>query len=1244
MAPSKARSRFKADLESAFEKDYANVSHLGKGDAEDEFTLVFSHPDLPTTSQLEIHIQPQEVRSYPSDNTFLIYTNNDVPPAIAKVLEDSIFETAGMKVEEAVNNLCRRLRAALGTKGSSKVDNVEMADVDTDQDVEEEFGDPDDSDDNVLSDYYDEDLGYVGYDDHVGYDVNEDRTDVDKFRLTVPPSPSLLQRIRQDLLSVVQAGFHPGRVWGFEEGQGRTIISISIRASKLSLSEEMLEAWNLAASEYIVLLMHYDHRYSTFEDAVETPVGRKIGFRLRKCTQKKPTYQQTETRSSESTEAPNNQTPDDKELSQLWISKSIDDFMNDEFMSLLKLKFQNGVSWESAKEMFRQRVMIPESDKNSSKLPAQYMPNDSVDDDKPQTPLYLDEDYPLSSGEKSLPLIAMQFALHHLVRCTDYCTICHRKVETNFEAVRPYVCDNPLCLHQYMSLGFGPSSDFEIINQPHVVDLLVSFCYCSLVSTSQGRPGMREFPTGLGLQVPKIRSGKFASTKTPKRSAGPDPNSANVKLPHSVAEYGATLIDPVDIRFNWDESTATITRNENHVVLEEGQWVVALTPIQAESNQIYPGQMFERAILHHARIETIYGDTLYLEVVSRHTISEDPFQAIKDGAEFRHLVMHNSPGRLVLYDDELDELEEYEKAFSMLITLASLPSVQDMRACLMNKQPLAGQMARSASGLLRWIIASNRSYIVQVGAGSSDARHGEKIAGVPGWFQFRFAQGSPEKEALFHETLEGVEAPQKTLLAWHGSPMRNWHSIIRQGLDYSVTANGRAYGNGIYFASSFDQSMIYTADGTFIGRSEESLLWPRSFLKPKTVMSLNELANLPQQFTTCRNNIFVVQHCHWTRCRYLFIKSASGHDNNVASAAPPTTLPTTLPLILPLTIPPALPPAPPPTPGDTYGGGPEFDQAPTLSATGLYGQQLRIPKAALASARERSEAKMAESGTASGNAEAENSEEDEEEAKFLSQEGPVGESDFRPGTLDFSTLPQLEAPSYATTMAERSLGHEIKRLEKVQSSTPLHELGWYIDFGKMNNLFQWIVELHSFDQSLPLAQDMKKIGCTSVVLEIRFLRGFPVTPPFVRVVQPRFLPFMHGGGGHVTAGGALCMQLLTNSGWSPASSLESVLLQVRLAICSADPRPARLESTSSTIVRQYGISEAVNAYIRAAATHNWEVPPELKELLDYKYHTINLPLSRFAPPGRQPGGAFPMASTPTNMSDFEEVAWLNRRR
>jgi ubiquitin-conjugating enzyme E2 Q len=214
-------------------------------------------------------------------------------------------------------------------------------------------------------------------------------------------------------------------------------------------------------------------------------------------------------------------------------------------------------------------------------------------------------------------------------------------------------------------------------------------------------------------------------------------------------------------------------------------------------------------------------------------------------------------------------------------------------------------------------------------------------------------------------------------------------------------------------------------------------------------------------------------------------------------------------------------------------------------------------------------------------------------------------TDFVPGSLDLSTLPRLAPPSFATDSGTKSLSRELVRLQNIQATTPLHELGWYMDFDQVSNLYQWIVELHSFDASLPLARDMKKSGIGSIVMEVRFGPDFPFSPPFVRVVRPRFLPFMNGGGGHVTAGGAMCMELLTATGWSPANSMESVFLQVRVALCSTDPQPARLDPAVLQMgkargLRQagpwmdYGIAEAIEAFIRAANAHGWTVPANLR--------------------------------------------------
>lgn len=122
---------------------------------------------------------------------------------------------------------------------------------------------------------------------------------------------------------------------------------------------------------------------------------------------------------------------------------------------------------------------------------------------------------------------------------------------------------------------------------------------------------------------------------------------------------------------------------------------------------------------------------------------------------------------------------------------------------------------------------------------------------------------------------------------------------------------------------------------------------------------------------------------------------------------------------------------------------------------------------------------------------------------------------------------------------------------------------------------------------------MKAQDVTSLLMEIRFSENFPLAPPFIRVVYPRLLPFIQGGGGHVTGGGSLCMDLLTADGWSPAYTISAVLLQIRMAISNLEPKPARLASNWST---PYSMQEAIDGFHRAAATHGWKLPQDLQAM------------------------------------------------
>lgn len=203
---------------------------------------------------------------------------------------------------------------------------------------------------------------------------------------------------------------------------------------------------------------------------------------------------------------------------------------------------------------------------------------------------------------------------------------------------------------------------------------------------------------------------------------------------------------------------------------------------------------------------------------------------------------------------------------------------------------------------------------------------------------------------------------------------------------------------------------------------------------------------------------------------------------------------------------------------------------------------------------------------------------------------------FIPGSLDTSQIHFLEPPSYASSMATKRLNSDLQSIVKLQESQPIEELGFYIDPDNIVNVYQWIVEMHSFPESLPLVKDMRAKNpiLRSIVFEIRFGPQYPMTPPFVRVVKPRFLGFNQGGGGNVTLGGAMCMELLTNTGWSAVNTVESVLMQVRMALMDEE-RPARLDSSLEAF--SYNVGEAVEAFKRACRVHGWKEPDGMESFL-----------------------------------------------
>jgi ubiquitin-conjugating enzyme E2 Q len=558
------------------------------------------------------------------------------------------------------------------------------------------------------------------------------------------------------------------------------------------------------------------------------------------------------------------------------------------------------------------------------------------------------------------------------------------------------------------------------------------------------------------------------------------------------------------------------------------------------------------------------------------------------------------PAVFSICNEDFERLSKTSKLSAMCRMLDTLPSVQEMREHVSHGGELKhwpGRILPTALVLLTWIIASNRACIVQVDSDylSSDdegTASPERVYGMPKFLQFRFAMGAPDKEQRFLDEVKktqvrlGLRYP--TMFAWHGSPLTNWHMIIREGLHFNRTVHGRAYGDGVYHAKDAQTSLGYSSH-------MPPKNWPNSVLSMSCALALSEIVNAPEEFVSS-NPYYVIQHLDWIQTRYLFVKTAefSGSDREIKPAQP-------------------------------------HPQDPTRTPRGANGENVVIPASAIKSSKfgvtgarpdkignsfkkqKCHDGHVRDAGSDSDEVwwDVQSAASEDEDLELLRDDetpkhmdaqtllkltfGPT--TDFVAGSLSFEDLPLMAMPNYASTQTSRHLMKEIQVLTKIQKNAPLAELGWYIDFDKIDNIYQWIVELHSFhvldsaNKKLPLVADMKAQKVKSVVLEIRFGGDFPFSPPYVRVIRPRFLTFNQGGGGHIVQGGAMCMELLTNTGWSGVSSLESVLLQIRMAMTS-EPY-ARLDPFSRG---DYGAAEGAEGYLRACRAHGWTVPPGFHEM------------------------------------------------
>lgn len=986
-----------------------------------------------------------------------------------------------------------------------------------------------------------------------------------------------IKKIRTDLRVAKLAGFRIGHAGNTN---GSFIVSIACRAARFGISEDAMQAWNMKSTDYFILLICYARVYLDLQEIFELGDTRSswVQMRVGLCDSYKPSARSIEHVFDKDHLEEAHPDPKETPFRSTFISEPLNKLLNERFLSIITIRRRYNFSWTSA-ELFFHHSQGKRLNKDDAESKAYQLKDTWA---TPAPSMLLRDHFAeksLDPTETSFPLVAMQYTLRHFVKCGEFCLVCHCKTFDPFESLKPYVCSNGLCLYQYISFGMGSSLEYEIHNQPMVVDLLVSLAYNS---ASMGR--LQDFPTGLGLKVPKVLESCPLSVhhNDPSQFLYPLPNEAWT----SENSHGGVL----------DPSTLVLTGMETDASkLLVGTWVTISLDPKGESSLPWHEGLAWSCQITGANPEARYlvlsepmgwGNKAFRKVVSKLTQTE-PILI-----------------RFLVYDTDFDDLNDAGKRSVIKMLLDTLPDVNSMREYLTynGRRELSSwdHISPAALDILRWIVASNRSCIRQDHYDNPE----HLVTDMKGYVQFRLIQGAPDKEHRFMQAVNMNAHPSSqnwpTLLAWHGSPVHNWHSILREGLHFKNLANGRAFGNGVYLSSHFVMSLAYSHASP--GKSR----WPSSTLNMERVLSLNEVVNCPSKFLA-RTPHFVVASLDWIQPRYLFVGMRADVNNPHEAGSN----------------------SPPPSFSSRLGKAPTLPQDPKYHALGPEGKPIEVPISAISQKRRqalpmferpkssghskrskvsRTDYKDLSSGedgsvdTAiedleillSGDDNALPSPSSPKVSRVSAEPAPVPTNAmaFEPGTLDRDSLPLLAHPSWGTTTATQLLQRHLQTIIKTQRTVRQEERGWTVDPNLISTVYQWIVELHSFDNDLPLANDLKTGDMQSIVLEMRFPDTFPMSPPFVRVIRPRFLEFASGGGGHVTIGGAMCMELLTSTGWSPVASMESVLIQVRLAICSTDPQPARLRRGNRQV--DYGIGEAVSAFRRACVVHGWQIPPGME--------------------------------------------------
>eukprot|EP01006_Ploeotia_vitrea_P006669 TRINITY_DN14359_c0_g1_i1.p1 TRINITY_DN14359_c0_g1~~TRINITY_DN14359_c0_g1_i1.p1 ORF type:complete len:677 (+),score=81.00 TRINITY_DN14359_c0_g1_i1:48-2078(+) len=219
---------------------------------------------------------------------------------------------------------------------------------------------------------------------------------------------------------------------------------------------------------------------------------------------------------------------------------------------------------------------------------------------------------------------------------------------------------------------------------------------------------------------------------------------------------------------------------------------------------------------------------------------------------------------------DINKVRKIFEAFPSVKDLSQANDIGDIKAKLEAKEPLAYP-------LLQWIVSSNRSHIVKL-----PEQNQVKSMQTP--HQYLLVSEPPEKQRRFHE----LKKKHKAKFAFHGSPIENWHSILRNGLQNlsgtSGQLHGAAHGNGIYMAPELNTSLDYAGHrgggGSGSGKDDK---FGQLFLD-ETKMTCVALCEVIDHEIKDSGWCWVMPHNDHVATRFLFVyDGSSGRPSNVST-------------------------------------------------------------------------------------------------------------------------------------------------------------------------------------------------------------------------------------------------------------------------------------------------------------------------------------------------------------------------